>query len=343
MTGDHFTYNMLMEFHSFLNNLASYDDEFKKYTDFSRPDAFVEDLIDSVYEDLSPAMKGDLKLFYGDSVLVPYALIANWVLGTASDYKQFRNSLQKMSADDFLGFILSTEEEDTRNEETEEQSFERIEAQLAVLDMDETIIESYRELKKFPEQTMNRIRLFLDQFYFTYFEQAEEKIESFLKEKVKQHSGIYSRDSSLFKKSIIKVSFDDQCDSQEEYLFTIGYLSGGQQSYHQSGCRIFCYYGYQFEKLFDPEFLEKQIGEFFKAVSDETRLKMIRLLSRKSWYSTELAEELELNKATVSYHMKILTRLNIVDISLGSNKRIYYRLNLEDLKGYFNNFLSSLH
>ncbi|MBN2655648.1 MAG: winged helix-turn-helix transcriptional regulator [Spirochaetales bacterium] len=331
-----------MEFHAFLSHLASYESDFKKYTDYSRPDAFVENLIDSAYADLSPAMKGDLKLFYGDSVLVPYALIANWVLGTAPDYREFRKTLQEMTADDFIALILSAEDDDNFPEEREEESFERMEAQLQVLDMDETIIEGYRELKKFPVQTMNRIRLFLDQFYFAYFEKAEDEIETFLKGKVKEHSEIYSRDSALFKKSIVKVHFDDQRDNESEYLFTTGYLNGGQQFYHQSGSRIFCYYGYQFEQLFDPEFLNRQIIELFKAVSDETRLRMIRLLSRKSWYSTELAEELDLNKATVSYHMKILTRLNIVDIALGKNKRIYYRINLDNLGDFFLQFLNSL-
>jgi DNA-binding transcriptional ArsR family regulator len=331
-----------MEFHSFLTNLAFYEKDFKDFTELSQPDPFVEELITETYKDLSPLMKADLKLFYRDSALIPYTLISNWVIGQASSYREFRNQFKNMDADSMIHLLLTSESEDAQENETEEEAFIRLEEQMETLESDYRILESYRELKKFPDETMNRFRHFLDQFYYTYFEKAENKIESFLQEKVKEHREIYLNDEDFFKKSIVKVSFDDICTSDVTYQFTVGYLNGASQSYHPTDCQVFCYYGYLNEKFLDPGYYDRQIIEFFKMLADETRLKMLRMMVKKSWYTSEMAEELGINKATVSYHMKMFTRFNIVDISLGKNKRIYYKADRENIENMMQGFIGSL-
>jgi len=303
----------------------------------------VEELIESTRENLTPMMSSDLKIFYGDSILLSYALISNWTSCKASTYREFRKDLKQMSADDFIRLILDDENsEKSQRGETEEEAFERMERELKAVDNDETIMAGYRELKKFPEETMNRIRQFLDHFYFTYFEKAEPEIEAFLQEKVKSHSEIYRKDSKAFQKTIVKVSFEEQCGNEVEYSFTVGYLNGGTQSYTLKDCRVFCYYGHLNERFFDPEYYDRQMTDFFKMLSDETRLKMLRMMAKKSWYASEMAEELDINKATVSYHMKMFNRFNIVDISLGKNKRIYYRTDRENIEERFQGYIRSL-
>ena len=51
----------------------------------------------------------------------------------------------------------------------------------------------------------------------------------------------------------------------------------------------------------------------FKALSDETRLKIIDMLSCDELCACDLLEEFEITQPTLSYHMKILTECGLVN------------------------------
>ena len=73
----------------------------------------------------------------------------------------------------------------------------------------------------------------------------------------------------------------------------------------------------------------KQYVDLFKALSDETRLRIMVLLSEKELCVCQIIELLGLAPSTVSKHMSILRQARLVD----SNKQgrwIYYRLGRED-------------
>lgn len=66
----------------------------------------------------------------------------------------------------------------------------------------------------------------------------------------------------------------------------------------------------------------------FKAMSDETRLKIIDMLSCDELCACDILEEFEITQPTLSYHMKILTESGLVNARKdGAWTR--YTLNLE--------------
>lgn len=77
-------------------------------------------------------------------------------------------------------------------------------------------------------------------------------------------------------------------------------------------------------------------GEYvtmFKALSDETRLKIISLLVEKdSLCACHLLENFSITQPTLSYHMKILTDSQIV-IGEKQGSWMHYRLNKEKIDG----------
>jgi DNA-binding transcriptional ArsR family regulator len=82
------------------------------------------------------------------------------------------------------------------------------------------------------------------------------------------------------------------------------------------------------ESLEEPEALAPPRGllRLYKALSDETRLKILRLVSAEELYATEIAERLGLSKATVSHHMVLLRAAGLVEV-LGERKaERYYAL-----------------
>jgi DNA-binding transcriptional ArsR family regulator len=82
------------------------------------------------------------------------------------------------------------------------------------------------------------------------------------------------------------------------------------------------------ESLEAPEALAPPRGlvRLYKALADETRLKILRLLAGEELYQTEIAERLGLTKATVSHHMVLLRAAGLVEVHNERRSEIYYRL-----------------
>lgn len=66
----------------------------------------------------------------------------------------------------------------------------------------------------------------------------------------------------------------------------------------------------------------------FKALSDETRLKIIDMLSCGEMCACDILEKLSISQSTLSYHMKILTGSGLVK-GLRNGAWMRYTLNLE--------------
>src|ERR1700740_1371563 len=70
---------------------------------------------------------------------------------------------------------------------------------------------------------------------------------------------------------------------------------------------------------------------FFKALADETRLKMAALLTSKPRSGEQLAELLSIKPATVSHHLSKLADAGLV-ISTSEGHKKFYRLRLEAVR-----------
>ena len=86
-------------------------------------------------------------------------------------------------------------------------------------------------------------------------------------------------------------------------------------------------------------------GQTFKAMSDPVRRKILTLLKNGSMSAGEIAENFDMTAATISYHLNILKKADLVFETKYKNF-IYYELNasvieemmmwLSDLKGDLN-------
>lgn len=68
----------------------------------------------------------------------------------------------------------------------------------------------------------------------------------------------------------------------------------------------------------------KNMTSFFYAFSDDTRLKVIILLSLKPLCVSEISAILDINQTTISHQLKILKSLNIVECERAGKNVIYY-------------------
>ncbi len=71
--------------------------------------------------------------------------------------------------------------------------------------------------------------------------------------------------------------------------------------------------------------------QFFKALGDESRLKMAGLLASREYGVEELAAALNLRPPTVSHHLGVLRRIGLVQVRPEGTTR-YYRLDFDALR-----------
>lgn len=71
-----------------------------------------------------------------------------------------------------------------------------------------------------------------------------------------------------------------------------------------------------------------------KALGDETRLKIIGKVTQRPMYIQEIAEELDLTPATISHHINLLLRSQLINLIVEADKakKIYYEVNKDKLK-----------
>lgn len=80
----------------------------------------------------------------------------------------------------------------------------------------------------------------------------------------------------------------------------------------------------------------KKAAEFFKALGDETRLKIMLMLSEQEMCVCEILDRLKISQPAVSHHLKILKQAGIVKDSR-EGKWIYYSLNGDVFQDVFQN------
>lgn len=66
----------------------------------------------------------------------------------------------------------------------------------------------------------------------------------------------------------------------------------------------------------------------FKAIADETRIKIVDMLSWGEMCASDILEEFNISQSTLSYHMRILTESGLVN-AIRSGTWMKYTLNQE--------------
>ncbi|MGB4659113.1 MAG: winged helix-turn-helix domain-containing protein [Mobilitalea sp.] len=100
--------------------------------------------------------------------------------------------------------------------------------------------------------------------------------------------------------------------------------------------------------LFDERFdlagkkaTKEDVLQVGKLLSDKSKIDILEYISRKPSYGKEIADELNLSTATISYHMNALLNTGFINANVDANK-VYYSLNseriatsIDDVKKYF--------
>ena len=80
---------------------------------------------------------------------------------------------------------------------------------------------------------------------------------------------------------------------------------------------------------------KENLSDFFKALSEDTRIKIIRLLTEREMCVCELEDRLGMSQPAVSHHLGILKSVNLIS-GRRQGKWMYYSLNGKQFLDYHN-------
>jgi len=102
--------------------------------------------------------------------------------------------------------------------------------------------------------------------------------------------------------------------------------------YQGTGWRLFCYpMADAVVEQADSGTPPPSVVRLYRALGDTTRMRVLKLLSDRDWYLTELATELELSKPTMKHHLALMRAAGLVTVT-EEGTLTYYSLRRERLE-----------
>lgn len=177
-----------------------------------------------------------------------------------------------------------------------------------------------------PEQTKAQLIDLLQWHYRQVYRQDEEEIAAFLSGANKQLSARLSYDKEFLD---LLVPYDKQRPPKNLTIALSYYIEDRRVFDVMNSLYVFGYKCYHEAESKHSVYAGVQV---FKALADETRLQILRLLVERPWYGHEIAQRLHLSNSTVSHHISILTLSALVSAYRQEN-RVYYELNTHEVRG----------
>lgn len=184
-----------------------------------------------------------------------------------------------------------------------------------------------------PEKMKRDFIYLLKWYYNNIFKSEIEKIEIVLDKYEKELSEKLRRYGREYLEGIVKVNYENE-DVVDGIVLAVSYYYERaflQTSDEENNIDI-AMMGYRHIDIFDEKHHSLLSSvQVFKALADETRLNIIKLLSSRPWYGHELAQKLGLSNSTVSHHLSMLTYSGLVRSDREEN-RLYYSVDMENIK-----------
>lgn len=299
-------------------------------------------VVDRVREEMSPFLKKDADYFiknFTGSISIP--LFLSLEKGYESPLEAIE-AIEAMTAEEWLQYYFNVNDReesimDLSDEAVKSIVEEHIAPSWDIPNRDPEIV---IELRKYADESKEQMTQMYRRFYEKHFQPLETMLIPKLEALVDQHQKVLEEQRELFLEEILWMK-EAEYSRAKNIQFIVTWIGELSHSVSMDGDQIAGIYGFGYLQRFDKEFIQKQTMKLFKVLSDERRLDILRLVGEKPRYATELAKELGLTKATISYHMNLIIEQGLVSLRVEQN-RVYYELNTDRLGKQFADVLKDL-
>ncbi|SCY59934.1 ArsR/SmtB family transcription factor [Alkaliphilus peptidifermentans] len=193
-----------------------------------------------------------------------------------------------------------------------------------------------------PEKMKRELIELLTWFYENIYVYEEEKIKVVLYKNTKEIKNTLAKYGNEYLELLFNIKPNKLKNFRRVILIlSYSYEFGSMSSSNDENDYIFLI-GYRYQDIFvkGKHDLLSNV-QIFKALADETRLNIIKLLSKKSMYGREIAQELELSNSNISYHTSMLIFHNLI-INTKEDNKTYFSLDKEELRKVINSSIDKL-
>lgn len=206
-----------------------------------------------------------------------------------------------------------------------------------------SMVSSLLQIMKNPVEYKKRAISSLEKFYNLYYQPFQEDVYKSMKKHLDTHNNLFEKNPLEFINAIGVGDYSDRIKDLDDIDLYLSYFIDLGMFYYNLNDGITMFYGKSMlEKLKSKEDVDTY-KSLFQALSDNTRVEILKLTSKKPYYNKELAEHFNLSTATLSYHLNILLAVEVLNFEPSIiNNRYYYTTNKSKLKEIFDIALKDL-
>lgn len=184
-----------------------------------------------------------------------------------------------------------------------------------------------------PESMKNKLLELFRWYYENIFAAEEEKLRELVlkyEKELRKKLEIYGEE---YLKLLVDIDYSKSKGIRKVFIaLSYYYEIGCLRSFREDEGVDLHLLGYRYPELIaEGKHALLSSVNMFKALADETRLNIIKLLSERPWYGNELAQKLKLSNSTISYHMSMLVVNGFVE-TLREDNKFYFSLDVNKMK-----------
>lgn len=292
--------------------------------------------IKTIRETLSQQTLNELNVFFDYETYIGLSMVRfAWEKSCYQDISAFINKLEETSSYELFTRFLQT------GYSPGEVDF--IEDTQRVVDYIQR--SNYPDIEKWKltylymniDQTKERFIYLLRSCYSQYFKEEEVELLELQERSIQNLLQEYKQGGEETLRQILPVLDSEVLTNSNYQIVLAPSVYYHIASLNSEADHSFIYlYGINQPALFKTRrFNEKDAIEALKIISDEKRIKIIKLLSVTPYYGYEIAQKLELSNSTVSHHLSQLASIHLVN-SVRKENKVYYQVNKKAVSDLMN-------
>ena len=185
-----------------------------------------------------------------------------------------------------------------------------------------------------PESFLSRIKKTIHEYYDTVYVKTADDFKEILESKLKWHRAELKKGEKKYLEAITHQSISSIFNTDKDPDIFFSLFLDIDVTISISSLTMFI--GAGTDAIIKSRTNRDTADILFNTLGDPKRLELLRLISHRRWYSSELAEHFGLTPATMSYHLGKLAAVGFAQLEKGDQKRFYYSLNKDIVRSYLN-------
>lgn len=299
--------------------------------------SIIKEKLHTMRNQLTLFEKNDLDILFKKFKLNFYYLLMFITETNVKTVNELLTELKALSSDEYLAecfrvcscnISIADEDETIYKEVTESYSIE--DAELFI------------EFKNDTKLLQTKLIKIIESFYKKAFKKEEIWIAQELEPTLRKHINLFDENKVGFIDTIGNGNYEMMLNNHKDCKIYICYLEEFIPRCLFDKDKYTFVYGFGEEQKLNLKGDNINPQEIFKTLSDETRLRILSLLSQKKWARKDLVKEIGLTSATMTYQLNKLKELGLIEVIVGDTRKTLYTLKKESFRDLINSAVDKI-